>query len=178
MRLSGAMVNRLKRAGHRVVQLLPPWLPRTLSGLAWIWLVEFSAGASTNPVIPYSVRIWQADEGLPQNSVFAITQTKDGYLWVGTRGGLARFDGMRFVSLDETAPAELRRGWIRALWAGQDGSLWIACDSYGLARLNQGVFTHFSETDGLPSNQTRCLLEARDGSLWIEIGRAACRERE
>src|SRR5262249_11703981 len=87
------------------------------------------------------------------------------------------FDGVRFVALDETVPLEVRRGWIRALWGARDGSLWIACDGYGLGRLGPpersggGVthrrFSHFSEADGLLSNQTKCLLESSDGSLWI-----------
>jgi ligand-binding sensor domain-containing protein len=57
---------------------------------------------------------------------------------VGTREGLARFDGVRFVALGESAPAELKHGWITALCAGVDGSLWIGCEGYGLARLKDG----------------------------------------
>ena len=128
--------------------------------------------------MPYGVHAWQADDGLPQNSVFAIAQTRDGYLWVGTKEGLARFDGVRFAALDEDAPAELKQGWITALCAAGDGSLWIGCDGYGLARLKDGKFTRFSEADGLLSNQIRCLLEGRDGALWIgsESGLTRCRD--
>src|SRR5215475_3211496 len=71
--------------------------------------------AATNDFPRYSVKVWQTDEGLPQNSVWAITQTKDGYLWVGTQQGLARFDGLRFLSPDNPAAAELRHGYITAL---------------------------------------------------------------
>jgi polysaccharide pyruvyl transferase WcaK-like protein len=46
-------------------------------------------------------RAWTTDEGLPDSSVLSITQTRDGYLWIGTRGGLARFDGVRFVVFDQ-----------------------------------------------------------------------------
>ena len=126
-----------------------------------------AAPALTNGVTPYSVRAWQTDEGLPQNSVHAITQTRDGYLWVGTKEGMARFDGMRFTGLEEKAPPELQHGWITALCAGRDGSLWIGCDGFGLARLKDGAFSRISEADGLLSNQIRYLLEGRDGALWI-----------
>src|SRR6266853_1410479 len=112
--------------------------------------------ASTNPIVPYSVRIWQTDDGLPQNSVYAITQTADGYLWVGTHEGLARFDGLSFTIMDDPAAPELKHGWITALCAHSDGSLWIACDGAGVIRLKDGVFSHFSEAQGLPSNQARC----------------------
>jgi ligand-binding sensor domain-containing protein/signal transduction histidine kinase len=123
--------------------------------------------AESQGVLPYGVHSWQTDDGLPQNSVYAISQTADGYLWVGTHEGLARFDGVRFLSVDDKAAPELRHGFITALCATRDGSLWIACDGSGLTRLKAGGFTHFTEADGLPSNQTRCLLEGKDGSLWI-----------
>jgi ligand-binding sensor domain-containing protein len=136
------------------------------------WLVCFGAAASaaampTNAITPYKVRCWQTDDGLPQNSVHAIAQTRDGYLWVGTREGLARFDGVRFTPPDERAPQELQHGWITALFAIRDGSLWIGCEGFGLARWKEGTFTRFSEADGLVSNQIRCLLAGRDGALWI-----------
>jgi len=137
-----------------------------------IWAAGFGLAAcfsaiATNAVMPYRIRAWQTDDGLPQNLVYAITQTADGYLWVGTREGLARFDGVRFVALGENAPAELSRGWISALCTSHDGSLWIGCEGYGLARYKDGRFTPFSEADGLLSNLIRCLLEAKDGALWI-----------
>jgi len=151
---------------RQALVLVSRW-SRLMFALIWCAQMQLPARAATNGVINYSVRIWQTDDGLPQNSVHAIAQTSDGYLWVGTREGLARFDGIRFTALDETAAPELKRGWITALCAGSDGSLWIACDGKGVLRLQNGTFARFTETNGLPSNQTRCLLEARDGSVWI-----------
>lgn len=123
--------------------------------------------AITNGSTPFSIRIWQTDDGLPQNSVHAITQTADGYLWVGTHEGLARFDGARFRVLNDIVAPELRHGWITALCVGRDGSLWIACDGVGVLRLKDGSFSRLSETNGLPGNQVRCLFESRDGAVWI-----------
>src|SRR5438309_827082 len=82
---------------------------------------------STNGVNHFSVRIWQTDDGLPQNSVKALAQTGDGYLWVGTQEGLARFDGIRFLPVDDKGAPELRHGYINALCAARDGSPWIGC---------------------------------------------------
>ncbi len=115
----------------------------------------------------YDIRVWQTDEGLPQNSVNAIAQTPDGYLWVGTREGLARFDGVRFSSVDEKGAAYLKHSAITALCATRNGSLWIANESNGVTRFEAGAVAHFRKTDGLPDNQIQCLLESRDGGLWI-----------
>src|SRR6266850_3401896 len=155
----------MKRAGHD-----PVFGPHRLKVIAWVLLLSqggFTALSSTNPIIPYSVRIWQTDDGLPQNSVHSITQTHDGYLWAGTHDGLARFDGVRFTTMDDPAAPELKHTWITALLCSSDGSLWVASDGNGVTRLKDGKFSHFSEADGLPSNQPRCLLEGSDGSIWI-----------
>src|SRR5260221_14624563 len=96
--------------------------------LLLVFLFSRSALAITDLITQYSVRIWQTDDGLPQNSVYAIAQTPDGYLWVGTHEGLARFDGIHFTVFDDPAAPELRRGWITALCTTKDGSLWIAVD--------------------------------------------------
>lgn len=125
------------------------------------------AGGATTETARYNVRSWQTDEGLPQNSVHALAQTPDGYLWVGTHEGLARFDGVRFTVLDTPAAPYLKQSGIVALCTGADGSLWIASENNGLTRLRQGVFTQFTEADGLPGSQVQCLLEGGDGSLWI-----------
>jgi len=155
----------MKRAGNDPALRTHGWKSAVV--LLVIWPLAFAGFGATNPPSPYNVRIWQTDEGLPQNSVHAIAQTRDGYLWVGTREGLARFDGVRFMLVDETAAPELKLGWITALLAARDGSLWIACDGFGVTRLKAGSFTRFSETNGLPSNQTRCLAEGSEGSIWI-----------
>jgi ligand-binding sensor domain-containing protein/two-component sensor histidine kinase len=127
----------------------------------------FSALPSSNSIARYSVRIWQSDDGLPHNSVWAVAQGQHGYLWVGTQQGLVRFDGLHFVGLDESAPTELTRGWITALCVTSDGSLWIGCDGYGLSRMKGESFTHFGEAEGVPSLHVGALVPSHDGSVWI-----------
>jgi ligand-binding sensor domain-containing protein/signal transduction histidine kinase len=119
------------------------------------------------PVFAYASRSWQVDEGLPDNVVQAITQTADGFLWAGTRGGLARFDGSQFVSYDARNTPALKNSSITALCAGKDGSLWIGTDGGGLVRLKGGVFTQFAQTNGLAGDKVQVIYESRDGSLWI-----------
>src|SRR5579863_9127321 len=70
----------------------------------------------------YSSRIWQVDEGLPDNVVQAITQTPDGYLWVGTRSGLARFDGVSFTPFEAKPMPELGNASITDLHVDRKGA--------------------------------------------------------
>ena len=97
----------------------------------------------------------------------AITQTKDGYLWVGTTGGLDRFDGVQFTSFGTNNTPELRSENINALCADKNGALWIGTESGGVTRLLDGVFTHFGKNDGLAGETVRALLQGQDGSVWI-----------
>jgi ligand-binding sensor domain-containing protein/signal transduction histidine kinase len=126
-----------------------------------------AAAASKGPPSEYTSRAWQTDEGLPHNLVRSITQTPDGYLWVGTRLGLARFDGMHFTCFDAKNTPALRNHNVSALAVGIDGSLWIGTYGGGLVHLKDGVFSRLTETDGLVGNELSCLCPSRDGSLWI-----------
>ena len=160
--INGRFKMRAGTDTSRWFRQLPPLLAAFVALTA-----EPPAVASTNGILPYTVRIWQTDDGLPQNSVFDIAQTSDGYLWVGTREGLARFDGVRFTVVDDLAAPELKNGWITALCTGRDGSLWIGLEAGGVTRLKDGVFSHFTEAGGLASTQIHCLFEAKDGTVWI-----------
>lgn len=110
---------------------------------------------------------WQTEQGLPQNSVHGIVQTRDGYIWVGTEEGLARFDGVRFVVFDKSNTPELKSSIINALLADHNGVLWIATRGGGMNRLENGKISGFTTADGLASDAVSSLCEARDGSIWI-----------
>ena len=77
----------------------------------------------------YFLRSWQVENGLPQNKVTAMVQTRDGYLWLGTYSGLARFDGARFTVFDDNNTPELRSSRVTSLCEGNDGTLWIGDES-------------------------------------------------
>src|SRR5262249_39124085 len=79
----------------------------------------------TNSDFDYTARVWQTDEGLPHNMVRAIAQTTDGYLWVGTRVGLARFDGLQFTVFNPKNTPAMKSPSIGALCLDRDGALWI-----------------------------------------------------
>jgi ligand-binding sensor domain-containing protein/signal transduction histidine kinase len=115
--------------------------------------------------LPFTFRSWQRQQGLPQDLIRAIAQTKDGYLWVGTDDGVARFDGVKFVSFG--LPEGLHSGSARTLFGDSQGTLWIGSVGGGLIRWRDGRFTTFTMRDGLPSDSITALAEDRDGRLWI-----------
>src|SRR6476620_8368881 len=83
---------------------------------------------------------WTTDDGLPQNTVSAIVQTRDGYLWLATAGGLVRFDGLRFRVFDKSNTKGLTSVRFSALFEDDDGSLWIGTEDGGLTRYRNGTF--------------------------------------
>jgi len=106
-------------------------------GLCLLWAMK--AMAATNPPTVGDglvIRAWGTGAGLPQNTVNAIAQTPDSYLWVGTRDGLARFDGVRFTVFG------LRDGLqsveIQTLYVDRRGTLWIGTSGGGLSRWVEG----------------------------------------
>jgi ligand-binding sensor domain-containing protein/signal transduction histidine kinase len=112
-------------------------------------------------------RPWLSDDGLPNNTVNAIEQTPDGYLWIATADGLARFDGVQF---EEFPSAQLipppDRG-ILAMTATRAGGLWVATDRSSLIHLDKGVKQIFTTENGLPSSPVRALLTDAGNALWI-----------
>jgi ligand-binding sensor domain-containing protein/signal transduction histidine kinase len=125
-----------------------------------------SAAASTDAVIQYTSRGWQTDEGLPQNAVQALAQTRDGYLWVGTLRGLARFDGVRFTVFDPQNTPAIGHPSITALCQSYDGALWIGTGG-GLTELRDGRFTRHRLSQDNRANSVKCIFESRNGTLWV-----------
>ena len=99
----------------------------------------------------YGRQAWAMENGLPQNTVQALAQTNDGFLWLGTEAGLVRFDGVEFQTYDRNSVPALPGNDIRCLLAGPDGALWIGTGA-GLARWKDGASRTFTTQDGLPDN--------------------------
>src|SRR5262245_1109778 len=115
----------------------------------------------------YQQLVWQDQHGLPQNGVLAILRTRDGYLWLGTIEGAARFDGVRFVVFDNNNTPEFKSNQTLSLAEDRWGSLWLGAVSGGLTRYIEGRFRLYTTRDGLSSDFVRCLLADRAGNLWI-----------
>ncbi|MCU0774676.1 MAG: diguanylate cyclase [Ideonella sp.] len=113
---------------------------------------------------------------IPRGVVATLAQDRDGFLWLATGDGLARFDGyrLRMVERDVADPTRRNLGWIRALRAGRDGRLWIGTETDGLAvydpRTDRVTDVHPAEPSALPPathSTIRALAEDRDGAIWI-----------
>ncbi len=127
----------------------------------------------SNPLANYGRQPWAMENGLPQNTVQALAQTQDGFLWLGTEAGLVRFDGVEFETYDRNSNPALPGNDIRALLASKDGALWIGTNA-GLARWKGGAVRVFTTSDGLPANGILALSEEANGALdiWTEQGAA------
>ncbi|RXH54755.1 ligand-binding sensor domain-containing diguanylate cyclase [Granulicella sibirica] len=129
-----------------------------------IVLVSFSSVifASESKLTQYTQTELTDRNGLPQNSVASVTQTRDGYLWFGTQEGFARFDGIRFTVFNTLNSRGLKDNYIQLLASGLDGSVWIGTRS-GLTRYREGVFRSYITAD----TPLTTLFASRDGSIWV-----------
>lgn len=147
------------------------------------WIAFFNAtdaiahSAKREVSSPFLITRWTTETGLPQNSITAIVQTPDGYLWLGTFGGLVRFDGVKFTIFNTGNTPALPSNRITALHAGRDGGLWIGAENGELTRLHQGIFTLFAV---LPPDEggpkiIRALYEDRAGNVWVSADNTGLR---
>jgi ligand-binding sensor domain-containing protein/signal transduction histidine kinase len=123
--------------------------------------------------LPFTFHSWQREQGLPQNIVRALAQTRDGYVWVGSDDGVAKFDGLRFVpfGLREGLPS----GPVRTMLGDSRGALWIGSAVAGLTRWQNDRFTTISH---LPSDSILALAEDNAHGIWIgtDLGLALWRD--
>ncbi len=113
-----------------------------------------------------ALRVWRSADGLPSDSVTAILQTRDGFLWVGTSAGLVRFDGMVFTEMKLVSPTN-PPVFITALCEDARGHLWIGTRRNGLFELAGGVISHFTARQGLLGDNVTSLAADRQGGVWI-----------
>ncbi|MBI4324714.1 MAG: ATP-binding protein [Chloroflexi bacterium] len=114
----------------------------------------------------YRFHVLKTEHGLPQNTVECLLQTRDGYLWIGTRFGLARFDGVRFTVFDQANTPAFKTDTCIALAEDADGNLWAATKN-GLLRWRDPRFTRFTVENGLNVDQVWVLCGSQRGGMWI-----------
>jgi signal transduction histidine kinase/ligand-binding sensor domain-containing protein len=108
---------------------------------------------------------WTYADGAPAE-IFALAQTADGYLWMGTTTGLVRFDGLHFQRYESIFTSALEGRNVCSLLAMPDGGLWIGFASGGVSYLKDGQVKNYREKDGAPSNSVRALAVDRQGVIW------------
>lgn len=114
----------------------------------------------------FTVDAWSVQEGLPQGTVTAITQSANGYLWMGTYAGLVRFDGMRFVTYDRLDQRDPRPRIIAALASPRDSSIWVGTPSGGLYVLRGDSWTALIK-EHQQTGPIRMLVLDENGIVWI-----------
>lgn len=145
------------------------WVSLILVVGAQVWIagrVSALAHDSRKAITQYARDVWQTEQGLPQNSIQSIIQTRDGYLWLGTQEGLVRFDGVHFTVFDKRNTSEIKQNHISSLFEGSDGCLWIGTTG-GLLKMEDGRFTRYGVADGLSGAFVTSLFEDHAGDLWV-----------
>ena len=141
---------------------------RTVAAAALVCAVAGTAGAATPAQsVSYSRRVWQSPDGLPEDFAQAIAQTADGYLWIGTSGGLVRFDGVRFAVFNSANAPAFRDDSVYTLFTSADGTLWAGTEGGGLIRYRDGVFDSFGTAHGLTNLFVRVVFEDRERRVWV-----------
>ena len=127
--------------------------------------LALSSGWGVDPgrlISQYGHTSWKIKDGAFSGSPIVITQTTDGYLWIGTNVGLVRFDGVRFTSWNPPAGSRLLDSRIFSLLGTHDGSLWIGT-GFSISRWKDGVLTNYPELSG----RIESIVEGDDGTVWL-----------
>jgi len=135
------------------------------------------AGSALDParrITQYIHRVWTQEDGLPQDTVRAIAQTPDGYLWIGTEEGLASFDGYDFTAFNRRSGV-LPNDSVAALAVARDGTLWAGTPG-GLVSFKGGVWRTLARAEGLadPSILSIAAGSGADARVWVVAGGTVC----
>ena len=123
---------------------------------------------------PFMVDVWNTEDGLPQNSVIALTQTHDGYLWLGTLNGLVRFDGKSFTRFNINNTPGLPENRIVFLFEDSRQILWVGTETAGLCAVKNGVVQNFPDSSAVGT--VNCAFEDAGGDVWFssKTGQLLC----
>jgi signal transduction histidine kinase/ligand-binding sensor domain-containing protein len=130
--------------------------------LAFFWLTRVTADESGEG---WSKRVWQTEDGLPAANVAGIAQTHDGYLWLATQSGLARFDGAKFEVVP--IPVGRARPIIRVMLCDHAENFWLAEEAGTVVHFGACTPQMFTETNGLPNALALQIVETPDQTVWI-----------
>lgn len=154
--------GNLKRQTLFILAIILSTSPITRGALA----SDPKNAATKNAATQYVLENWTTENGLPQNSINDILQTRDGYLWLASHGGLVRFDGTRFVVFDRSVEG-IRSQRIKALCEDSKGTLWAGTEEGMLIRYRNGEFTTYTPEDRLHGEEAFRIEEDYEGNLWI-----------
>jgi len=143
------------------------WLCIAALAAAWFGADGRVCGAEKSVLPEFLIRSWDSADGMPEARVSATVQTDDGYLWVGTGGGLARFDGTRFVVLTTNNTPALGDNRITSLLVSRSGDLWVGTEGGFLSRRHGGVFARVGPEGRFCTNRISALAEEGESVVWV-----------
>jgi signal transduction histidine kinase/ligand-binding sensor domain-containing protein len=117
-------------------------------------------------ITQYGHTAWRIEDGVLPGQPMALAQTRDGYLWIGTRSGLVQFDGVKFVPFPDASGEPLRSSLILSLLADRDGSLWIGTID-GVEHSLDGHLTHYPQRSFGTFGYVQSIIQSRDGVIWL-----------
>jgi ligand-binding sensor domain-containing protein len=143
---------------------------KTLQGVVWLCLSLGCLAAATGEMSlsdEYSMRQFGVDQGLPQGSVTSLLQDREGYLWVATFGGVARFDGIFFESFPSLGPKRLGNARMTLLKQTEDGRIWVLSEDGRLGLVGSNEIRPFVLKDTAPEARWHTLFSDTQGHLWL-----------
>ncbi len=142
--------------------------------MRWLCLLVFVLGLASPASGQYRFDTWTTEEGLPQNTVTSILQSRDGFLWLTTFGGLVRFDGANMHTFTTVNAPGLRTSRLTGLFEAPDGALWARTEAHGVIRYDRGTFATYGEAEGLPDNVANWIA-LEGGQVIVETGKGIAR---
>jgi ligand-binding sensor domain-containing protein/two-component sensor histidine kinase len=122
----------------------------------------------------HTYQVWNTSTGLPQDTVRQFLQTRDGYVWMATDGGLVRYDGFDFATFDRRNTPQMQSDLVNGLFEDGTGSLWLAT-SNGLVRMQGNHFSRYAMAEGLPSDSVLSVRQDQQGRICaVTAGGPAC----
>lgn len=155
-----------------------------LIALFYVFLTGVRVATAADQPLQYEHQTWRTENGLPQNSVHSIVQASDGFLWLATEGGVARFDGVKFDVYDaKNAPVvfpasdlslvaklnlthQLPGRKITAVFQDRAGTIWVGTETGALRIVNGHVYP-VATPDPLSNEFILCFFQDRDGDIWV-----------
>ncbi|UXH79604.1 sensor histidine kinase [Roseateles amylovorans] len=148
--------------------LRPGWT--LLAAFVWMGMAPAWALDRDRTLDQFHHTRWTTKDGAPLG-IRKMSQTRDGWLWLGTTSGLFRFDGVRFERLAPIDDPGFGERPVSTVAAGAQGELWVGLLAGGIARIDaQGRPTTFALPDDLPSRQTLGLSVLPNGLVWANVG--------
>lgn len=150
--------------------------------VASVFMAVVTPATATSPARPVPTpqfRAFGLREGLPSSNVRAVAQDAQGFLWLATASGLARFDGVEFTlpGIGEGRAHPMPTGVLSALLIDREGRLWTGGADFGLARYDPLTGGFVQWHDGLSDDDVRAIAQSSDGSIWVGTSKGLDRMR-